>query len=146
MNYNKLTLQNMKAVLHLKPIKTVALALCLLTLFMLCGCLPIPHSKPRSAEIYGRVLDAKTHLPIKGAKVSLTEKPHHTTYTDSQGHFHMKATKNHYFAYVAPDGDWPNSKTGLTQIECPGYIPYSYDGYGYGGGNLGDINLEPERK
>ena len=136
----------MKATLHLCQQKTVAFALCVSALFILCGCLPIPHSKPRSAETYGRVLDASTHLPIKGAKVFFAGKPHHTTYTDSQGHFRMKATKNHYFAYVAPDGDWPNGTSGLTGITFPGYISYNYDVGPYGGGDLGDILLKPETK
>jgi hypothetical protein len=67
---------------------------------LLTGCLPIPHTTPRSDDVHGRVLDAITHAPIQGAKVFFDASPHHPTYTDEAGYFHRKAIRNFHWAYV----------------------------------------------
>jgi len=90
------------------------------------------------------VLDANTHLPIKGAMVYLAESPHHTTYTDTSGNFRLKASRNFHLIYVAPGGSWPNDKTAIAQISHPKYQLYEFDAYA--GGNLGDLMLKPERR
>jgi hypothetical protein len=116
--------------------------LCAVIILFFCGCLPIPHTTPRSADVRGRVLDANTRLPIKGAKVFLVEEPHHTTCTDEGGYFHMKATRNFHLAYTGGSG-WPDSKDNYVQISMTNYVPYGFDDYG--GGNLGDILLKPQK-
>jgi hypothetical protein len=82
----------------------------ILVLGLLTGCIPYVHSNERSADIRGRVLDANTHIPLKGAEIRFAQAPPHTTRTDSNGYFHMKATRNWHYLAVAPDGDWPDNK------------------------------------
>lgn len=109
---------------------------------LLCGCIIFPYTTPRSAEVTGRVLDANTRLPIKGADVYLIEEPHHTTHTDANGYFRLKATHNFHLIY-AGDGCWPNNKTGDVQISCTGYQLSGVNGY-IGGNVL--ILLTPIKK
>lgn len=113
----------------------------ILVLIFLCGCIPIPHYSPRSDEVRGRILDANTHLPISGAKVFLAQAPHHAVYTDKEGRFRLKATRNFHLAYVGGDGDWPSKKDSDVEISCPGYFSI---GGGYSG-STGDILLKPTR-
>src|SRR5690349_24698270 len=85
------------------------------TLCLLAGCLPIPHTSLRSADVWGRVLDARTQAPIQGAKVCFSQSPHHTTYTDERGRFRLRATHDFHLAYVGSDGEWPDPKdNGIT--------------------------------
>ena len=91
-------------------------------LLPLCGCIIFPYTVPRSAEVTGRVLDANTRLPIKGADIYLVEEPHHTTHTDANGYFRLKATHNFILIYMG-DGCWPNKKTDEVQISRTGYQP-----------------------
>ena len=111
-------------------------------LCLIIGCLPVPHTTERSAEVQGRVVDARTHVPIQGAKVFLTESPQVSTYTDADGHFHFKATRNFHLAYVPPEGDWPKRKDNYIEISHTNYLPYGFDDYM--GGNMGDILLKPK--
>jgi hypothetical protein len=115
---------------------------CILILGLLTGCVPIPHTTLRSPEVSGRVLDARTRAAIQGAKVFLVQSPHHTTYTDTNGHFHMKATRNFHFAYNE-GGGWPDRKNDTVEILHPNYVPH---GFAAGdGGDIGDILLEPKQ-
>jgi hypothetical protein len=111
----------------------------ILVVGVLAGCLPIPHTTPRSNEFSGRVLDAETHLPIAGVSVSLNQSPHHTIYTDSNGYFRMKAQENFHWLYVAPEGHWPNPKDPEMKISHPNYITL----WGGFGGDVGNILLKP---
>jgi hypothetical protein len=110
-------------------------------LSLITGCLPIPHTTPRSDDVHGRVLDAHTRAPIQGAKIFLAVKPHHPTYTDANGHFDMKATRNFHWAYLAPEGEWPNNKDSTMEITHTNYLPL----VGGWSGDVGNILLEPQQ-
>ena len=120
-----------------RPIQILNVIICLAALVLLTGCI-CPHSEGRSPEVWGRVLDARTHAPIQGAKVFLAEPPQHATYTDEKGRFHMKATRNFVWARIAPDANWPNEKSAIMGISHTNYIPIGIAG----GGDLGDIMLQ----
>jgi hypothetical protein len=115
----------------------------LITMFccLLAGCLPYPHTIERSSEVRGRVLDARTHLPIKGAKVCFVQSPQHTTYTDANGYFHLKAVKNFHFGVITPGADWPDRKISSRVISHPNYITIGGDW----SGDAGDILLKPKQ-
>jgi hypothetical protein len=113
----------------------------ILVLGLLTGCYPYVHSEARSADFYGRVLDARTHLPVGGAEIRLVQDPPHTTYTDAKGYFHMKATRNWHYFVVTPGADWPNSKVSIVNISHTNYVTIS----GSWSGNVGDILLKPNQ-
>jgi hypothetical protein len=110
-------------------------------LSLLTGCVPYPHTTARSFAVSGRVVDARTHAPIKKARVRLEKSPHHTTYTDADGRFRMGATWNFHWAIITPGGDWPK-KDSYTEISHPGYQTYGF--FNDRGGDLGDLPLKPE--
>jgi hypothetical protein len=105
----------------------------------------VPHTTDRSGEVRGRVLDARTHAPIHGAKVYFVNSPHHPTYTDATGHFHMKATRNFHWAYVPPEGDWPDRKDKGMEVSYPGYQPYGFMPDTISSIDVGDIVLKPKQ-
>src|ERR1035437_8567841 len=88
---------------------------CALVLALLTACVPYPHTTRRSDEVSGTVLDARTHLPIQGAKVVQTEAGEvhqpktRTRTTDAAGHFRFKASHNFHWAIVGvgEGHDWP---------------------------------------
>ncbi|HEU6449382.1 MAG TPA: hypothetical protein VFV23_13200 [Verrucomicrobiae bacterium] len=121
-------------------IKILKSTLPILFLSLLTGCLPWPHTTPRSNAASGRVLDAVTRKPIQGAKVSFLQPPEHAVYTDKNGYFYLKATRNFHWGYVTPGGDWPDNKDNNMQISHPNYIPIG----GCWGTNSGDIFLTPK--
>ena len=116
---------------------------CILIPILLTGCLPGPHTTPRSAEVWGRVLDARTHAPIQNAAVYLSASPHYTTYTDADGYFHLKATRNFHFAYTGGSG-LPDSKDDAAAISHTNYISYGFVTDMVGSNNVGNIYLEPK--
>ncbi|HXD00167.1 MAG TPA: hypothetical protein VN048_12560 [Verrucomicrobiae bacterium] len=113
-------------------------------LALLTGCLPIPHTTDRSGEVTGRVVDAHTREPIQGAEIFLVEKPHHPTYTDTNGHFDMKATRNFHWAYAPPEGDWPQGKGDIITVSYPNYLPKDISPNMVGSIDVGDILLNPK--
>jgi hypothetical protein len=118
---------------------------------LLSGCV---HTSQRSVEVRGRVLDAETRLPIKGAKISFDEPPHHPAYTDANGRFRMKARTQLHWGGNAAGGSWPSPKTSLMGISHPDYFPISgydrihgswgSDWSGHWGGDIGDVLLKPK--
>jgi hypothetical protein len=111
-------------------------------------------------ELRGRVLDAETHIPIKGAKVYLVGKPQesppeHATHTDANGRFRLRATRQfHLGVAVMDDLDyWPRSRSYVGgRITHPDYSGWRfYDVLGSGGGvvdgsgvkDFEEIFLEP---
>ena len=66
---------------------------CALVLVALTGCL-YPHTSPRSPEISGSILDARSHAPVQGAEVSLSGHPQVSSTSDAVGHFRLRATRN----------------------------------------------------
>jgi hypothetical protein len=65
------------------------------------GCIPYPHRNKTSGEMSGRVYDAYTGTPIKGATVALVTQPKHRTKSDDHGYFSLSETyKFHFFAYI----------------------------------------------
>lgn len=132
-------------VLSVVPVKRRRHLPFILVLGLLSGCVsPIPHTTPRSGEVRGRVLDARTGLPVQGAKVSFIKSPHHATYTDAAGHFRLKAARDFHFAYVSPEGDWPSRKDSLIEITHPDYKPRGLSG-GVGPMDIGDFLLKPKK-
>jgi hypothetical protein len=117
----------------------------ILVLASVSGCLPIPHTTDRSGELTGRVLDAHTHLPIEGAKVSFVKKPHHLIFTDATGHFDLQPTRNFHWAYVPPEGDWPQGKDNVVTVSHPNYSPQDLLPYMVGNKDVGDILLNPKQ-
>jgi hypothetical protein len=109
-------------------------------LILLTGCI-YPHTTPRSNAADGRVLDAKTHAPVQHAEISLNQSPHHATYTDKNGYFHLKATRNFILLGIAPDGVWPDEKDDIMKISHPKYETV----WGTWGTNAGDIFLQPKQ-
>jgi hypothetical protein len=127
-----------------KKSRTARLTLPWVILFLLSGCLPIPHTTPRSAEVSGTFLDAVTHAPVVGAAVYLNVPPQHITYTDAKGHFHMKATRNFHWAYVAFVGDWPDRKDWSMGVLHPDYVPYGFLTMMSGSYDVGILYLTPK--
>lgn len=125
-----------------KNLKVIFPSLTATFLILLTGCLPFPHTTKRSAAVSGRVIDARTREPIKGAKVSPQISPHHATYTDANGRFRMRATRNFHWAYVSPEGHGPEPKDSYTEISHDGYVPYGFDNND--DRDLGDVPLKPE--
>jgi len=124
-----------------QTIKLVQSLVGILLLTLLTGCLPIPHTTPRSDDVHGRVLDAVTRAPVKGAKVALSLSPHHETFTDADGRFHMKATRNFHWAYVTPGGDWPFGKPSSMEITHSNYLTLE----GGWSGDAGDILMKTNK-
>ncbi|MGO8838404.1 MAG: carboxypeptidase regulatory-like domain-containing protein [Limisphaerales bacterium] len=113
-------------------------------LTLITGCFPWPHTTPRSAEVRGRVLDAGTHAPIPGAMVFLIQSPTHTTHTDVDGYFILRATRNFHLA-SNEGGGWPDNKSDIVEISYPNYSPYSFAAGMTGSNDVGIILLEPRR-
>src|SRR6266404_3389361 len=87
-----------------RPPTFVALSL---VLCLSAGCAPYLHTTPRSPEVRGRVLDARTRTPVEGAKVFLTEHPSVSTVSDGEGYFRLKVTRNFHYAATVPEGHLP---------------------------------------
>ncbi len=117
---------------------------CVLVLILLSGCVPIPHTTPRTGEVRGRVLDARTRTPVKDAKVFMDPAPHHATYTGADGWFRLKATRNFHLAYifVVETGHWPEEKYSVIKITHAGYALF----YVHWGGDIGDVLLTPAKQ
>ena len=111
----------------------------LATTWLLTGCI-YPHTSPRSAAVRGRVLDAQTHLPIKGAKVYFVQAPEYPTYTDANGRFQIKAIRNFHWSGNVAGGSWPDPKISLRNISHEKYVTRSEDW----SGDAGDIFLQPK--
>src|ERR1017187_3834801 len=126
------------------PIKLLNRIVGIVVLTMLTGCVPIPHTTERSPEVRGRVLDAHTHLPIKGAKVYLIHNPHHTTYTYLNGYFRMKGTRNFHWAYVPPEGHWPDPKDDAMGISHTNFVPHGFMP-DWSHEDIGNLLLEPKK-
>ena len=93
----------------------------------------VPHTTQRSEELRGRVLDAKTRMPIQGAKVAFLQSPHHPTYTDAEGYFRMKATKQFHWGRDMAGGDQPRPKHTDLQVSHMDYVtePQIWQGHGF---------------
>jgi hypothetical protein len=78
--------------------------------FFIAGCFPYPHTTVQSYGVRGRVLDARTHTPVQGARISIIFHPQTSCTTDSAGNFRLKEIRNFHFGIVPPEGDWPQRK------------------------------------
>jgi hypothetical protein len=96
-----------------------------LILLLLTGCI-YPHTSERAKEVRGRVLDAKTRLPIKDAKIYFCDPPHHETRTDADGYFRMKAAKNFHWLSGADGSGFPNPKSNGICISHKDYAIKSF--------------------
>jgi hypothetical protein len=75
----------------------------LVAVLALSGCLAIPHLDQRSPEVRGQVVEARTWIPIKDAKVEFTENPALAVLTDDKGEFVIRATlKPELFVPMTP--------------------------------------------
>ena len=111
------------------------------------GCIPMPHTTTRSLEIRGRVLDARTHAPIQGAMVFLTEQERVSCKTDTAGSFWLKETHNFHMGFVPPEGHWPQQKYWSDHpvtISHTNYTPLRIDDWRENGSDKGDIFLKPK--
>ena len=86
------------------------------------------------------MLDAQTHIPIEGAAVLLLQRPTHTTYTDTNGYFILKATRNFHWAYT-DGGGWPDNKNNSMAILKTNYFNMG----GNWSGDIGTVYLEPKQ-
>src|SRR5882724_5678159 len=67
----------------------------------LSGCVvPAPSVDERSPAVSGRVIDATTKRPIKGATVALHEHPSYKARTDGAGIYHIRARHNVHLLLV----------------------------------------------
>ena len=57
-----------------------------------------PHTTTRSSPVGGTVLDERTHAPIAGAEIFLTEHPEVVCKSDCSGHFKLKKVLNWHWA------------------------------------------------
>ena len=143
----------------LTPVRAMRLIPFILVLSLLTGCIPFPHTSLKCEEVRGRVLDAETHTPIKGAKVYLVvddfsgntdkSRPEHVTYTDATGSFRLGATHQFHLAVVAVEGDndfLPKRKYYEGRILHPDYSSWRFDVIGWGGSgkDYGEIFLKPK--
>jgi hypothetical protein len=112
---------------------------CALGLLLLAGCYPYPHTTLRSEKLTGTVLDARTHRPIKGAKVVQSEgwemdRPkRRTRTTDAQGRFKLPASHNFHLGIIGVEGNgWPPGyRYQLVTISYPNYLSYVTGGSGH---------------
>lgn len=74
--------------------KTIALIIAASALLLLSGCVPAPSVDERSPAVSGRVVDAVSGHPIKGATVMLYAHPSYKTHTDSDGAYRIRARHN----------------------------------------------------
>ena len=105
-----------------------------------CAVMIYPHTTERSGEVRGRVLDAKTFLPIVGAEVCFVQDPPCFTYTDTNGRFHMKAVRNFHWLSGAGGSGYPNRKMATRNISQTNYVTRTGDW----DGDAGDILLQPK--
>jgi hypothetical protein len=126
------------------------LAPLVLAVALLSGCiLPYPHTTERSAEVRGRVLDARTDASVQGAKVFLSEHPTVSCTSDITGHFRLRATHNFHVAVAGPEGadlprgeDWGLAVT-VSHKNYVTYVQHGLDDHRLT--DKGDILLEPKR-
>ena len=116
-------------------------ALSILLVGLFAGCIPYPHTSERSREVRGRVLDARSHAPIEGARIFLTDHPATMCTTDATGSFRLKATHNFHFGVIPPEGDWPEQKYYWNKVTIlyTNYVPRELDNFVT---DVGDILLE----
>jgi hypothetical protein len=75
--------------------RTHSLCCVALASIALSGCaVPAPSVDERSPAVSGRVVDATTQQPIKGAIVALHEHPSYKTRTDQAGIYRIRARHN----------------------------------------------------
>jgi hypothetical protein len=121
-----------------------------LVVALLSGCiLPYPHTTERSAEVRGRVLDARTVAPIQGAKVFLSEHPTVSCTSDATGQFRLRPTHNFHVAVAGPEGadlprgeDWGLAVT-VSHKNYVTYVQHGPDDHRLT--DKGDILLEPKQ-
>lgn len=114
---------------------------------LLTGCI-YPHRTERSPEIFGRVIDARSGIPIKSAKVFLTDHPTVSDTTDAAGKFHLKATSNFHLVGIPPEGDWPARKYwgASVTVSHPMYTEFTQRGADdWRLTDKGDILLKPKQ-
>jgi hypothetical protein len=131
----------------IQPIKRLSQLSGMLLFCLLAGCLPFPHTTERSPEVRGRVLDAITHTPVQGAKIFLSDHPDVACWSDSAGHFRLRATSNFHWGLTVPEGDWPRRKYwgSAVAISCVGYEDYTQNGPDdWRLTDKGDILLKPK--
>ena len=95
--------------------KTIALIMAASAL-VFSGCVPAPAVDERSPAVSGRVVDAVTGHPIKGATVMLHAHPSYKAHTDSDGAYRIRARHNvRLFLTLGicggeiPEGDYYNA-------------------------------------
>jgi hypothetical protein len=103
-------MKNMRQLPDNISLKSFRLCAWMVTIVLICGCIPYPHKTIRSLEIRGRLLDARTHEPINGAMVFLNGCPKTSSVSDSTGYFCLKATYNFHVGVLPPEGHWPQGR------------------------------------
>src|SRR5258707_14485485 len=66
----------------------------ILILCFMPGCIPPTHTTVRSEEFRGKVLDERTHAPIQGAKIFLTEHQSVSCKSGPDGSYWLRKTFN----------------------------------------------------
>ncbi len=120
-----------------------------LLILAVAGCAPTLETNVKLAKITGRVLDAETRLPIKGARVALLEHPRVTCRTHADGTFQLGPLHNLILG-VGPGGNLgPSDEHWLPDVSVSreGYITAEKMGglmaLEY---RLGDVLLQPKRR
>jgi hypothetical protein len=114
----------------LRPKKLAGLCALLAAIWFMSGCGGAfsysRHTTVRAPELRGRVLDAKTHQPIAGAKVYFCDPPEHAVFTDADGYFLMQAAVNIHTGRDAAGGSSPPPKSDSVCILKEGYRTRSF--------------------
>jgi hypothetical protein len=116
------------AKINVRPKKMKIQIPILAAIFLLTsGCIPIPHTSIRFPEMNGRVLDASTQNPIRGALIAIHDNPADSTKSDDQGRFRVERQKNFHLAYdvnfVCGPGDIGGKYYSYElDISAPGYV------------------------
>ena len=142
-NHELLTQRTMNQTQKLKRCFNLILVVC--TAGLLSGCVFYPRVAQRSVEFRGRVLDAETRLPIKGAKVYFVEAPQYPTYTDEDGRFRMEARTQMHWGGNAAGGDWPPGKSSDCEVSFPNYQTVLEFEMSRRKGDIGDVLLKPKK-
>lgn len=107
----------------------------LILVLLIAGCMPVPpFSTPVSPEVKGRVVDANSKRPIKGAIIHAERAGYsRTAHALEDGRFTVpSASQWHYLIYLGSPGMYPTpwmfthgNKDLTMKVEASGYKPKS---------------------
>jgi|GEM_PF-4706342 len=100
-------------------VKTVALALVLVTAVALSGCVPMVTERWSLQPLQGQVLDAESGMPLSGARIVAAAEPDAAAVSDAQGRFAVAGRSRTAF-YLAMPASMLRSQ--CWRVEREGYL------------------------